>query len=193
MIFHHKHRGEGGTSSINQLAVLGGGMMGRGIAIALAQADLPVILWTRQEERKIQRKIEATLQQDFQAPPLGQEEKERINCNIYITSELSLIAESDLVIEAVVESLSIKKKLFNVLSHLCTPSTVLAATTATHDIDEIASKTSYPERVVGVHFFNPAYRTPVIEVACAGQTSEEALSLIKELAMIMKKEVVRVQ
>ncbi|MCL6583169.1 MAG: hypothetical protein K6U11_05960 [bacterium] len=192
MILRSKHRVDGGASSINQLAVLGGGTVGRGIAIALAQADLPVILWTRQEERKVQRKIEATLQHDFQPSSLSQEERERIVCNIYITTELSLIAESDLVIEALIQSVNMKKKLFNSLGHLCTPSTVLVATN-TVAIDEIALKTSYPERVVGVNFFNPAYRTPLIEVACTEQTSEETLSLIRELAAIMKKELVRVR
>ena len=180
-----------GNSNINQLSVLGGGSIGRGIAIALSQADLPVILWTRQEERKVRRKIEAALQQDFQTAPLDQEDRKRISSNIYITTEISLIAESDLVIEAVAESLNIKKKLFKTLSYLCTPSTVLAAT-ATLGIDEIASNASYPERVVGVHFFNPAYRTPLIEVACGDKTSDETFSLLKELAMILKKELIKV-
>jgi len=192
MFFWKKQMVRCGNFNINQLAVLGAGTIGRGIAIALSQADLPVILWTRQEEIKIQRKIESTLKMDFQDAPLNREERERISSNIYITTELSLIAESDLVIEAVAESVSIKKKLFKALSHLCTPSTILAAT-ATLGIDEIASNASYPERVVGVHFFNPAYRTPRIEVACGDQTSDETFSLLKELAMIMKKELVRVQ
>jgi 3-hydroxybutyryl-CoA dehydrogenase len=148
-------------------------------------------LWTRREEIKIQRKIEATLQQGFKDFPLSREEKKRISSNIYITTEISLIAESDLVIEAVVESLSIKQRLFRALSHLCTPSTVLAAT-STLGIDEIAARTSYPERVVGVHFFNPAYRTPLIEVACGDRTSEETFSLVREMAMVMRKEVIRV-
>ncbi|MEW5802545.1 MAG: 3-hydroxyacyl-CoA dehydrogenase NAD-binding domain-containing protein [bacterium] len=182
---------KGGASNINQLAVLGGGTIGREIAIALAWADLPVILWTRQVERKIHRKVDTTLQQDFPEAPLSREERRRISSNIYITTELSLIAESDLVIEAVVESLSIKKKLFKALSHLCTPSTVLAAT-STQGIDEIASIASYPERIVGVHFYSPAYRTPIIEVACGDRTSEETFSLVKELATVMKKEVIRV-
>ena len=192
MFFWKKQMVKSGNSNINQLAVLGGGTIGRGIAIAMALVDLPVILWTRQEERRIQRKIETTLQQDFHELSLSREDRNRISSNIYVTTEMSLIAESDMVIEAVAESLSIKKKLFNVLSHLCTPSTILAAT-ATLGIDEIASKTSYPERVVGVHFFNPAYRTPLIEVACGNQTSDETFSLLKELAMTMKKELVRVQ
>jgi 3-hydroxybutyryl-CoA dehydrogenase len=192
MLFWKKQMIEKGeNSNINQLAVLGGGTIGRGIAIALAQVDLPVILWTRQEEIKVQRKIEATLQQDFHDVPLSREDRKRIFSNIYVTTEISLIAESDLVIEAVAESLSIKKKLFKALSYLCTPSTILAAT-ATLGIDEIASKTSYPERVVGVHFFNPAYRTSLIEVACGDHTSDETFFLLKELASVMRKELVSV-
>ncbi|MGA1874547.1 MAG: 3-hydroxyacyl-CoA dehydrogenase family protein [bacterium] len=178
---------------INQLSVLGSGTMGCGITLCLAQADLPVILWSRKGEGKVKGRIIRALEEEFYESALSRGEINRFLSNIYITSELNLVAESDIVIESVVEDLEVKRELFQRLSHICMPSTILASNTSTFCIHEIASQVLYPERVIGMHFFNPAYQTAVIEVVCGQATSEETFSLIKKLAMVLGKEVIRVE
>lgn len=180
------------TLGINQLAVLGSGTMGCGLAVSLAQIDVPVILWTRSSERKIKRKIDDLFYHELQQPHLTTEEKKHLLSNIYITSELPLVVESQIIIEAVVEEKAVKKRLISTLGELCSPSTILASTTATVSIDDLAAGISHPERVIGMRFFNPPYLVPLVEIVCGNLTSKEAFLMIKELALFMGKDIIRV-
>ena len=176
--------------NLRQPTVLGSGVMGCGIAICFAQIDLPVILWTRGRTGKIRRKIKLILQNDFD---LNENEQERFLNNIYITSELSVTAESDFLLEAVVEDLEVKRRLFLTLCNLCAPSAIIATNTSTIPIRKIASIVHFPQRVIGMHFFFPAYKTDMIEIICSQSTSWETFSVVRNLAALLKKEVIKAE
>lgn len=177
---------------IDNVAVLGSGSMGCGIAIVVAQTGLSVILRTRYDTQKVKRKIEAKLNRYIENSEMTIEEKEKIKSKIYVTTELKDVSGTDIVIEAIVEDLDIKKELFKKLGKICSKRTILATNTSTLSIDELAFESHRQDKVIGMHFFNPVRKMTLVEIVRGKLTSDETCSLVKNLAKKMGKEVIEI-
>jgi len=155
--------------------VVGLGTMGAGIAQVCVQAGLEVVgrevapeLGERARER-----IDHYLARGVEKERLTQEEKDAALGRLTLVTELDDLASCQLVIEAAFEDLAVKRELFEALERIVAPDAILATNTSALSVTEIASATSTPERVVGMHFFNPAPVLPLVEVIRTAETSDE--------------------
>ncbi|MEN9324105.1 MAG: Fatty acid oxidation complex subunit alpha [Bacteroidota bacterium] len=163
-------------STIN-VAIIGSGTMGSGIAQVAATAGCVVKLVdvnaTALEKSKLA--LENTLSKLVEKEKIDANEKSRIQANISYVTELSAIADANLVIEAIVENIEVKRKVFAELESVVSKHCILASNTSSLSIASIAASCTSPERVLGIHFFNPAPLMQLVEVIPAVQTSEEVL------------------
>lgn len=177
------------------IAVLGAGTMGAGIAQAAAQGGFHVIM--RDLQMSIVRRgiesIERSLELEASRGLITEGEREAILSRITGVTELSEIKEADMVIEAIIENLAIKKQVFTELDNLCPKETILATNTSSLSISEIASVTSRPHKVIGMHFFYPVAGNPIVEVIKGMETSEETTRTTLEVVKKMGKESVLVE
>ena len=160
---------------ISRVGVVGLGTMGAGIAQVCLQAGLEVIgrevapeLGERARER-----IDHYLTRGVEKERLSQDEKDAALGRLTLVTELDDLASCQLVIEAAFEDLAVKRELFEALERIAAPDAILATNTSALSVSEIASATSTPERVVGMHFFNPAPVLPLVEVIRTAHTSDE--------------------
>ncbi len=174
---------------VNRVAVIGAGTMGGGIAMALVNAGIPVTLIER-EAAALDRGL-ATIRKNYAITvskgKLSAEavaEREKL---ITPTVELSAVADADLVIEAVFEDMEVKKALFDELDRLCRPGAILATNTSRLDVNAIASATSRPEAVVGLHFFSPANVMRLLEVVRPDKVAPEVMATAMALAQHIGK------
>ena len=117
---------------------------------------------------------------------------EEILSRITGTTDMSLAADCDLVVEAAVENMEIKKQIFAELDKICKPETILSSNTSSLSITEVAAATNRPDKVIGMHFFNPAPMMKLVEVIRGMATSEETFNQVKEVAIAIGKEPVEV-
>lgn len=160
-----------------KVAVIGSGTMGSGIAQVASTAGCNVKIYDSNLEAlsKSKSNLETTLSKLVEKDKIDIAEKSRIENNISYVHTLGELSHSDLVIEAIIENLEIKKKLFSELENYVSPETILASNTSSLSIASIAASCQKPERVIGIHFFNPAPLMQLVEVIPAVQTSEEVL------------------
>ncbi len=161
---------------IGRVGVVGLGTMGAGIAQLCVEAGVETVgreVTTDLGERARGR-IEHFLARKVEKGQLEQGERDAAAGRLALTTELAELAECDLVIEAIVEELGPKRELFAELDRICRPDAILATNTSALSVTQIAAATSRPERVVGMHFFNPAPLMPLLEVVRAELTSDEA-------------------
>ena len=162
-------------AEVRKVGVVGLGAMGAGIAQLCVEAGIPTVgrvivavLGERGRDRIghfLTRKVEyGQLEQDARDEAVGRLE---------LTTGLDAFADCDVVIEAIVEELEPKRELFAELDRICRPDAVLATNTSALSVTEIAAATSRPERVVGMHFFNPAPLMPLVEIVRAELTADE--------------------
>jgi 3-hydroxybutyryl-CoA dehydrogenase len=151
--------------------------MGSGIAQVAATAGCTVKLFDLNQEALAKSKIalETTLTKLVEKEKIDSIEKSRILNNISYIYTIKDLSDSDLVIEAIVENLEVKRKLFSELENYVSPETILASNTSSLSIASIAASCQKPERVIGIHFFNPAPLMQLVEVIPAVQTSAEVL------------------
>ena len=163
--------------SLIKIAIIGSGTMGSGIAQVAATAGCEVKIYDTSNSalEKSKSSLEATLAKLVEKEKIDAKEKNRIENNISFAHSLSELSHSDLVIEAIVENLDIKRKLFSDLETYVSPETILASNTSSLSIASIAASCQKPERVIGIHFFNPAPLMQLVEVIPAIQTSQEVL------------------
>lgn len=161
-----------------KVSVIGSGTMGSGIAQVAATSGCQVKLFDLNNEALMKSKIslEKVLNRLIEKQKIDAAEKNRIQNNIYYVNTLKDLSDSDLVIEAIVENLEVKRKVFSELETLVSVSTILASNTSSLSITSIAASCQKPERVIGIHFFNPAPLMQLVEVVPAIQTSEEVLN-----------------
>ena len=161
-----------------KVAVIGSGTMGSGIAQVAATAGCEVKLFDTNQEALSRSKtsLEIILSRLVEKEKIDANEKARIQSNISYANTLSELSHSDLIIEAIVENLEVKRKLFSDLENYVSPETILASNTSSLSITSIAASCQKPERVIGIHFFNPAPLMQLVEVVPAIQTSEEVLN-----------------
>ncbi|MGV1012690.1 MAG: 3-hydroxyacyl-CoA dehydrogenase NAD-binding domain-containing protein [Flavobacterium sp.] len=159
------------------ISIIGSGTMGSGIAQVAATAGCTVKLFDLNQEAlaKSKNALETTLTKLAEKEKIDSIEKSRIQNNISYVYTINDLSDSDLVIEAIVENLEVKRKLFSELENYVSPETILASNTSSLSIASIAASCQKPERVIGIHFFNPAPLMQLVEVIPAVQTSAEVL------------------
>jgi 3-hydroxybutyryl-CoA dehydrogenase len=200
---HRSHRPVGenqanmnNENQIRNIAVIGAGIMGRGIAQVAAVAGYNVTLHDTTDELLSSAIgiIKENLTKGIVRGKVTEAERDSALATIGMSADLaSSMADADLVIEAIVEDLSVKQKLFRELERSSRAHAILATNTSSLSIGEIASATSDSTRVIGMHFFNPAYIMRLLEIVVTGQTSETAINVAREVGRRMKKEVIVVR
>jgi 3-hydroxybutyryl-CoA dehydrogenase len=171
------------------VAIIGSGTMGSGIAQVAATSGCAVKLFDLNQEAlaKSKNALETTLSKLVEKEKINATEKSRIQNNISYVNTLKDLSDSDLVIEAIVENLEVKRKVFSELETLVSENTILASNTSSLSIASIAASCQKPERVIGIHFFNPAPLMQLVEVIPAVQTSEEVLQKSVQIIADWKK------
>jgi 3-hydroxybutyryl-CoA dehydrogenase len=172
-----------------KVAVIGSGTMGSGIAQIAATSGCEVKIFDTNQEALSKSKalLATTLSKLVEKAKIDEAEKFRITSNISYVHTMGELSHSDLVIEAIVENLEIKRKLFSELETYVSPETILASNTSSLSIASIAASCHRPERVIGIHFFNPAPLMQLVEVIPAIQTSEEVFSFTIQTITDWKK------
>ena len=179
---------------MKKVFVLGAGTMGAGIVQAFAQNGCEVIVRDIKDEF-VQRGIagiDKTLSKRVAKGKMTEEDKEAILSRISGTTDMKLAADADIVVEAAIENMKIKKEIFAELDEICKPEAILASNTSSLSITEVASATKRPDKVIGMHFFNPAPVMKLIEVIRGAATSQETFDAVKELSVAIGKEPVEV-
>ncbi|MDI3323810.1 3-hydroxybutyryl-CoA dehydrogenase [Pontibacterium granulatum] len=168
-------------TEINQVGVVGAGQMGAGIAQVIAAAGLPVRvsdLNLQAAETGVQT-IAKRLQSQVEREKITQADADAIVQNIMPVGSLTELADCDLVIEAASEDITLKLNLFQHLDSVCKPETLLASNTSSISITTIGAATSRPEKVVGMHFFNPVPVMALVEVIRGLATSDDTFDTVK--------------
>lgn len=179
---------------MEKIFVLGAGTMGAGIAQAFAAKGFEVILRDIKDEfvdRGLSG-INKGLTKLVEKGKMTEETKEEILSRISGTTDMNLAEDCDLVVEAAVENMEIKKKIFAELDNICKPETILATNTSSLSITEVASATKRADKVIGLHFFNPAPVMKLVEVIRGMTTSQESFDAVKEVSLAIGKEPVEV-
>ena len=173
----------------SKVVVIGSGTMGSGIAQVCAQAGIQVGLNDTDPEllEKSLRNIAWSVGKLAEKGKL-EEGQTAIMSRIQAVADLSFAADADLVIEAVFEHIDIKKKVFAQADQFCHPEALIASNTSAIPITELASATSRPDKVLGLHFFNPVALMQVIEVVRGAATSEETMNRGRQFVLQIKKE-----
>ena len=180
---------------IKRIGVIGAGSMGNGIAQVAAQAGYQVIMRDI-EDRFVQnglKAIEKFLAKSVEKGKMAEGQKKEILGRITGTTRMEDLKDVDFVIEAVFEDLALKKDVFKKLDELTRPHVILSTNTSSMSVTEIAVATKRPERVAGMHFFNPAPLMKLVEVIRAYHTSDETVQTVMEMARKMGKEPVEVK
>ena len=179
---------------VKTIGVLGAGTMGSGIAQAAAEAGYDVIMRDIKDDF-VQHGMSAINKNLGRAVDKGKkskEEAEEIVGRIRGTTNLDDLSDADLIIEAVIENMELKKELYEELDRICKPEAVLASNTSGLSITEMASATKRPDKVVGMHFFNPVPVMKLVEVIVGAETSKEVFQLIMDISRKMGKEPIAV-
>lgn len=181
--------------SIHTIVVIGAGQMGSGIAQVCAQSGFPVIMQDLSEEAldKAMRSIERHLSRSVEKNRISEVEKEETLNRITPTTDIHDAGQADLVIEAVIENMDVKKDIFQQLDKITPPHTILATNTSSLAITEIAAVTDRPEKVIGMHFMNPVPVMKLVEVIRALQTDDDTYETIIQVAKQLYKTTVTVQ
>lgn len=179
---------------MEKIFVLGAGTMGAGIVQAFAQKGYEVIVRDIKPEfvEKGIAGINKGLTKLVSKGKMTEEVKEDILSRISGTTDMNLAADCDLVVEAAIENMKIKKEIFAELDAICKPETILASNTSSLSITEVASATKRPDKVIGMHFFNPAPVMKLVEIIKGIATSQETFDAVKELSLAIGKEPVEV-
>ncbi|MBU3136401.1 3-hydroxyacyl-CoA dehydrogenase family protein [Clostridium gasigenes] len=181
---------------IKNIAVLGTGTMGHGIALLSAKAGLNVVMYGRTDESldRGMSSIIASLNRLTLQGEVTDNECEKIISKIKGVKTLEEVAKNaDLIIESVTENLDIKKNIFNRLDELCKPEVILASNTSGLSPTDIANGTTHPERVVVAHFWNPPQLIPLVEVVPGEKTSNDTVERTVEWVNFIGKKAVRME
>jgi len=181
---------------MKKVGVLGRGTMASGIVQVLAQNEYDVIMWVRsidpENPRGSLKTVDKSLDKLVKKEKITQEDKEAILNRVSITTDYEDLKDCDLVIEAISEDMNVKKETFKKLDEICKEDTILATNTSSLSITEIASSTNRPDRVIGMHFFNPVPAMKLVEIIKGMGTSEEVKNNIMELSRALGKTPVEV-
>ena len=178
--------------AVQRIGVIGTGTMASGIVEVCAKSGYDVVFRARGEDKvaAVQKKIEGSLDKALQRGKLTEEAKAETLSRISGTTSLDDLAECDLVIEAVVEDLAIKKALFSALDEVVKPGAILATTTSSLPVIECAQATSRPQDVVGMHWFNPATVMKLVEVVPTVTTADDVVATVLDVCAKTNKHAV---
>lgn len=178
-----------------RVGVLGSGIMGSGIAEVAAAAGATVVLRSRTQETvdAMLVGLEKSLARQVEKGKRTQAEADAIRSRVSTTMTWDDLADCDLIIESVVEDLAIKKVVFQELGRIMKGNAILATNTSTLSVMDLAMETSHPERVCGVHFFNPASTMPLVEIVRPPCASDETIDTVTAFARECGKDPVEVK
>ena len=177
---------------IKKVGVVGCGLMGSGIAQVCAQSGYQVVVSEINEEllNKGLKIIDKTLAKSVEKGKLTEQDKAAIQGRLKGTTNVEDFADCDLVVEAAVENMDLKKKIFADLERICPPHAVLATNTSCLSVTEIAMATKRPDQVIGTHFFNPVPVMKLLEVVTTIVSSEDTLNTVKAFGESLGKTVI---
>ncbi len=179
---------------IKQVGVIGAGTMGNGIAHVFARSGYNVILCDIEQrflDRALQT-IDKNLEREASKGKITAEEKSAALKRISPVTERSKLASCDLVVEAATEKFEIKSEMFRELDRICRPEVILASNTSSISITKLAALTKRPDKVIGMHFFNPVPVMKLVEVIRGLATSEETFATVRDLSLKLEKTPVEV-
>ncbi|MCL1808665.1 MAG: 3-hydroxybutyryl-CoA dehydrogenase [Clostridiales bacterium] len=179
---------------MKKIGVLGTGTMGAGIIQVLAQNGYEVVLRARRETSVANgiAMVNKNLDRLVAKEKLTAEAKAEIMERVKGSTDISIVADAELIIEAATEDMESKKALFAELNELCGPDTIIATNTSSLSITEIAAASGRPDKVIGMHFFNPVPMMGLVEIIKGLATSEKTLNTILELTRSLGKDPVEV-
>ncbi|NIL56983.1 NAD(P)-binding domain-containing protein [Salinispora arenicola] len=179
----------GGVRGITKVGVVGSGTMATGIIEVFAKAGYEVVSVTRGAEKsaKLFEAVKTSLNKGVVRGKLGEADRDAALGRITWSATLEHLTDVDLVVEAVIEELSVKKALFASLDEICKPGVVLATTTSSLPVIDVAMATQRPADVVGLHFFNPAPVMPLVEIVQTIRTSAETTATARAVCADLGK------
>lgn len=179
---------------MKKVGVLGTGTMGAGIIQVLAQNGYEVVLRARRQTSvdKGLATVEKNLDKMIKKEKITEADKAEIMGRIHGSTDISIVKDADLIIEAATEDMEAKKALFAELDQLVKPEAIIATNTSSLSITEIAAATGRPDKVIGMHFFNPVPAMKLVEIIQGLTTSDETKATIVELAEKLGKTPVEV-
>jgi 3-hydroxybutyryl-CoA dehydrogenase len=181
--------------TIERVGILGSGIMGSGIAEVAAKAGVQVVLRSRKQSTAdaMVASLEKSLAKQVERGKLEQADADAVRGRVSATDSLADLAECDLVIESVVEDLEVKRALFTELDGIVKPDAILATNTSTLPVVEMAVVTNRPDKVCGIHFFNPAPAMSLVEIIAPLTASEATITAARGFAETCGKNPVEVK
>ena len=179
---------------MKKIVVIGGGTMGLDIAQVFAKKGFDVVVRDINDDiiKASEARLNKGLDKLVSKGKMDEAGKKAITDKMTFTTDLNAAADADLVVEAAVEKLEIKKSIFADLDKICKPETILATNTSSISITAIAAATQRPDKFIGMHFFNPATVMKLVEVIRGAKTSDETYKTIHDLSVEIGKEPVEV-
>ncbi len=167
-----------------KIAIIGTGTMGNGIAQTFAQGGYNVVMKDLSDEllQRALQNIDKSLARIVSKEKMTEDEKTQVLSRIKTTLTYDDIKDADLVVEAIAENMELKKRVFKELDEACKPECVLATNTSSLSITEIAACTKRPDKVIGMHFFNPVPVLKLVEVIRGQLTSDEVYNFVSDMA-----------
>ena len=184
-----------GMTEIKKVGVLGSGIMGSGLAEVVARAGLDVVVRSRTQAGAdaVLDKVGSGLARHVAKERMTEDERQAILSRISVTDHLGQLADCDLVIESVVEDLEVKRALFSELEQIVKPEGILATNTSTLPVVDLAMMTQRPDKVCGIHFFNPAPAMSLVEIIRPLTASDDTIAAATAFATACGKDAVLVE
>jgi len=181
--------------TVKRVGIVGSGIMGSGLAEVCAKAGYEVVVRSRAQSSadSLVAGLEKSLARQVEKGRMEAADRDQVLGRVRAVTDLAELSECDLVLESIVEDLALKKNLFGDLDRICGESTILATNTSTLPVVDLAMETGRPERVCGIHFFNPAPAMALVEVVRAITTSDETVAAATAFAQACGKEAVQVR
>lgn len=180
---------------MSKVLIIGAGQMGLDIGHVMAKAGHQVIFRDMTEEilNNAMAKLQKGIDKLVAKGKYTEETKATILGNVSTSTDINVAADCDLIVEAIVEKIEVKKAVFAELDKICKPETIFATNTSSISITEIASATNRPDKVVGMHFFNPATVMKLVEVIKGHETSQETRDFVYNLSVEIGKDPIDVK
>ncbi|MEW6193728.1 MAG: 3-hydroxyacyl-CoA dehydrogenase NAD-binding domain-containing protein [Bacteroidota bacterium] len=179
---------------IDYVAIIGGGLMGQGIAQTIASAGVDILIVEKDKDRIIQSEesLKASMEREISRWAMTQSEMKSILSRIKWTDDIQDVTDCELIIEAVDENYELKKWIFKELDEIAKPNTIFISNTSTLSLTKIAEVTSRKDKIIGMHFLNPVPKVPLVELVKALETSDKTVEIIKKFAARIGKTAVEV-
>lgn len=180
--------------NIKKIGIVGAGQMGKGIAQVAAQTGFETVMVEPYDEvrKKAKKGIIKSLDRSVELRKIKKKEHDQILDRMTFAKDIESLDDVDYVIEAAVESTAVKEDIFRSLDRICAPHVILTTNTSSVRLGKLASATSRPEKVLGMHFMYPAQKMKLLEIIRTPATSDESYNIVKELSIKMGKQPITV-